>query len=62
MCGRMTITHDEGDLHTRFGVIGIDRFPKHFNGYPNHDAYPWPVITEEEPKKIALPGSIPRIF
>ena len=54
MCGRITIENDEQILRARFNVDAIEPFTKKYNAYPNHDAYPLPVITEEEPDRVSL--------
>jgi hypothetical protein len=58
MCGRMTLTADEEIVRMRFNVINVGSFPKHYNGYPNHDTYPWPVIHRggAETRLVALLG------
>jgi len=54
MCGRMTLAKEEEMLRVRFNVDASEPIEKHYNAYPNHEAYPWPVITEETSDKITL--------
>jgi putative SOS response-associated peptidase YedK len=50
----MTVATDQEVLEARFHAEALEKIPKHYNAYPNHDHYKLPVITEEDPEHIAL--------
>jgi putative SOS response-associated peptidase YedK len=54
MCGRMTIATEQEVLEARFHAEAVKKLEKHYNAYPNHDHYPLPVITLEQPELITL--------
>jgi putative SOS response-associated peptidase YedK len=54
MCGRMTIATEQEILEARFHAEAVEKIEKRYNAYPNHDAYPLPVITVEDPEYITM--------
>lgn len=62
MCGRMTIATPQEQLEARFHASAASAIEAHYNAYPNHDRYPLPVITTQEPDRITWRwwGMVPR--
>jgi len=62
MCGRLSIATPKEQLEMRFEASAAGAIEAHYNAYPNHDRFPLPVITAQEPDRIPLcwSGLLPR--